>query len=494
MLFRAFSALLAIPIAVLAADSILIPPPLTVPLNCVIAESLALARDPILAEKELEVDKAREKLRDVDMGAILPKFDISTGMGPAPGIHNTPDTSSLHVFPNGSLNQPTFLPGSSVYQYQKEYDFGNWGPFFGFQAEVAQPLNIGRFRAGRRASERQIDISSSDFHKEKLEVSEQVQILYYQRLYALTMRGILDSARRDLDKAQKKLSDQLDQGAKGVAQTDLLQLKAGRFALDQGWNEALLGISRTAFGLRFVLAWPDSVEIQFADSVLATRSEAIPSLDSLKLFTLRDHPDLKRLKNGLAARQELLKVAQGELGPDIFLFGSFNYTKAWSSDRESGGNNPFARDPLNELTGLAGLGMKLNLNFWQRYQEYRKDRLELRQLERTEVYAARGLLLKVEDAYARLLKSRADVEEAQKALRASKAWLKGAAMKYDLDPSTSRDLISPFKQSLTAQRDYYQAVLDYNLSVAALFKAVGWTLPDYFRSLPSGGVKGGQGK
>ncbi len=470
---------LCLPLAVLAAETPAFPP-VSIPLNCAMAESLALARDPILAEKELDVDKAREKLRDVEMGAILPKFEISTGMGPAPGLRDVPDTSSLHVAnPNGT-------PGpNSVYQVQKEYDFSEWGPFFGFEADVVQPLNIARFRAGKRASERQIDVSAADFQKERLDVSEQAQTLYYQRLFALTMRGVLDSAKSNLDKAQRKLSDQLDKGTGGVSQTDLLQLKAGRYSLDQGLNEAVLGVSRTDFGLRFLLAWSDSAEIPLEDSILTVRPEVLPSLDSLKLFTLRDHPDLKRLKNGLAARQELLKVAQGELGPDIFLFGSFQYTKAWSSDRQSGGSdNPFDRDPLNEVTGLAGLGIKLQLNFWQRYQNYRKERLELRQLERTEVYAARGLLIQLEDAYAQLLKSRADIEEAQNSMRAAQAWLKGVAMKYDLDPSGSKDLIAPYKQSLTSQREYYQAVLEYNLAVARLFKAVGWTLPDYFHSLP----------
>jgi outer membrane protein TolC len=282
------------------------------------------------------------------------------------------------------------------------------------------------------------------------------------------------------------MADKLDDGDESVSQTDLLQLKAGRFALDQGVNEAELGLARTRLGLRFLLGWPDTTSPAFTDTALSMRPEAIPTLDSLKIYTLRDHPDLKRLSNGLAARRELLKVAQGELGPDIFLFGSFQYSKAWSSDRQTGGKDPFARDPLNEVTGVAGLGMRLQLNFWQRYQKYRKERLELRQLQRTEVYAARGLLLQVEDAYVRLLKAKADVEDAQKAMRAAEAWLKGAAMKADLDASENGNLVGPFRNSLTAKRDYYKAVLEYDLSVTRLFKSVGWTLSDALGNLRPG--------
>jgi outer membrane protein TolC len=446
-------------------------------LTCADVERIALQDHPILSERAMEVDKAQEKVRDLDMGVILPRFEIETGMGPAPGIRQVVrDTLQRY-----NRADPYYNSG-------REFDFSEWGPFFGIQARVVQPLNIARYRAGRRAATLRVRVSEAELKKERLDVSEEAQTICMQRLYALTMRRELEAARKDLDRAQKKLSDRLDEGDEAVSQTDVLQLKAGRFALDQGVNEAALGVERSGLGLRFLLARPDGDSAAaLADSVLTLRGEELPPLDSLKLAALRNHPDLTRLRNGLAARQEMLKVAQGEIGPDIFLFGTFEYSKAWSSDRQSGGGDPFARDPLNELTGVAGLGMRVRLNFWNSYQTYRRERLSLRQLERTEVYAARGVLLRVEDAYLRALKARADAEAAQNALRAAEAWLKGAAMRYDLDPDEASGLTAPFRQSVTAKRDFYKAVLEYNLAVAALFKSVGWTLSDYLGTLHATG-------
>jgi outer membrane protein TolC len=395
-------------------------------------------------------------------------------MGPAPGIRQKLDRGTLTA------------GGDTVLNYDRAYDFGEWGPFFGIKGTVIQPLNIARYRAGRRAATLHTRVSEAAFQKERIEVSEEAQTICNQRVFALTMHRELESAKRDIDRAQRKLVDALDEGDEEVSQTDVLQFKAGRFALDQGYNEASLGVQRSALALRFVVAAHDSEEVVLADSVLIRRTEPIPSLDSLKMAALRDHPDLQRLRNGLAARRELLKVAQGEIGPDIFLFGNVEYSKAWSSDRQSGGGDPFARDPLNELTGVAGLGMRLRLNFWERYQTYRKERINLRQLELTEVYAARGVLLKVQDAWLRLEKSRVDIEDAQRALRAADAWLKGAAIRYDLDRSEARSMSQPFRQSIASRHEYYGAVLEYNLAVAALFKSVGWTLSDYLGSLKPG--------
>jgi outer membrane protein TolC len=437
----------------------------------------ALEVHPILKEKSLEIDKAQQKLSELKMGAILPKFLLETGVGPAPGLKTIDDT--LFLESSGGAGST----GQFIRQTEKDFDFKNWGPFFGIEMTVAQPLNLSRYRAGYKAASANIKVSEAQFQKEKLDISEEAQKLYFQRVYAGQMHSILKDATKELDRAQKRMEELLDEGDESVKQTDLLEMKAGRYTLEKARNEAGLGVARADLGLHFLLQVPDSVGLVPKDSALFMRREALPSLDSLKMLTLLNHPDLKRLANGLAARRELVRVAKGEIGPDIFLFGTFQYTKAWSSDRQSGGEDPFARDPLNEITGVGGLGMRLNLNVWSRYEKVRKEKIELTQLERTEAYAARGLILKMQDEYIQMLNQRANAAEAQKSLRAAEAWLKGAALKYDLDPSTAKDMISPYKTVLGAKRDYFEAVLNYNLAVSKVIKSIGWTLTDYFHNL-----------
>ncbi|MDQ3000567.1 MAG: TolC family protein [Fibrobacterota bacterium] len=436
----------------------------------------ALQVHPILKEKSLEIDKAQQKLHELKMGAILPKFLLETGVGPAPGLKTVDDTLYVESDP----------PGGSIgfiRQSEKDFDFQNWGPFFGIEMTVAQPLNLSRYRAGYKAASANIKVSEAQFQKEKLDISEDAQKLYFQRVYAGQMFSILKDATKELDRAQKRMEALLDDGDESVKQTDLLELKSGRYTLEKARNQAGLGVARADLGLHFLLQVPDSVGLVPKDSILFMRPEALPSLDSLKMLTLLNHPDLKRLANGLAARRELVRVAKGEIGPDIFLFATFQYTKAWSSDRQSGGEDPFARDPLNQINGVGGLGMRLNLNVWSRYEKVRKEKIELTQLQRTEAYAARGLILKMQDEYIQMLNQRANVTEAQKSLRAADAWLKGAALKYDLDPSTAKDMISPYKTVLGAKRDYFEAILNYNLAVSKVIKSIGWTLTDYFHNL-----------
>ncbi len=445
-------------------------------LDCIAMERRAQESNPILHEKKLNIEKAQQSMHELEMSSLLPKFMVQTGVGPAPGLRYVLDTTSLHFLGTDGNEH-------SISQYQKDYDFGDWGPFFGIEVSAVQPLNLSRYRAGHRASFAQIQVSEAEFQKERMDVSEEAQKFYYSSVYAGTMLSTLKEASHELDKAQRKMEQMLDDGDESVKQTDLLELKAGRFTLEKAKGEAALGMARAHLGMNFMLLVSDSERVATKDTILALRPEVIPSLDTLKMLTLLNHPDLKRLTNGLAARRELVRVAKGEMGPDIFLFGNFNYTKAWSTDRQSGGSDPFARDPLNQITAVGGLGVRLNLNFWQRYEKVRKERIELTQLERTETYAARGLLLKMQDEYIQMLNLRNNVTESQKSLRAAEAWLKAAAMKYDLDPGSAKDLLGPYRAVLSAKKDFFESILNYNMAVAKVFKSVGWTLSDYINSL-----------
>ncbi|MEO6094561.1 MAG: TolC family protein, partial [Fibrobacteria bacterium] len=190
---------------------------------------------PMLLEKKLEIDKAEQQMRELEMAAILPRFQVETGIGPAPGLKPLKDTLKLP----GPLG-----PDSVRYilQDHKDYDFGTWGPFFGIEMTVAQPLNFSRYRAGHRATVSNVKVAEAQFHKEQIEVSEEAQKLYFQRVYAGQMFAILKDATKELDRAQKKMEEMLDEGDEGVKQTDLLELKAGRYTLEKSRNEAGLGV------------------------------------------------------------------------------------------------------------------------------------------------------------------------------------------------------------------------------------------------------------
>ena len=167
-----------------------------------------------------------------------------------------------------------------------------------------------------------------------------------------------------------------------------------------------------------------------------------------------------------------------QLGPEFFLFASGQFSNAWASE----GNELFDRDQTNNLNGALGVGMRYQLNVWKPWTSLRKKRLEYQQLRRKENYATRGLLLQLDQQWAVVQRDRGRVESSARSQRAAEAWLKGAAMKYDIDPSEGKGLIKAFQAEIKTRTDWSKAVLDYNISVAKLYRQVGWTPEDARRA------------
>ncbi len=447
----------------------------TLRLDYVEFEKEVLKNYPLLLESEITVEQKKLALKKLEMSAWLPKFQINMGFGPAPGLENIPDSN--FIVTGAGRNDSVWVENS-----HRRYDLSSWGPFFGVDVGVIQPLNLYRYRSGTNAAKLAIKVTEAEHYKEKLKVSKEAVEIYYGYLMAKELLREITQAEIDFDKAEETIEELLDDESESVSQKDLLKLKASRYRLVKAKNQTLTGLARAKLGARFYL-FLKSKTFAPKDTVLLPLSLVLPPLDTLKLWTLKNHPDLKRLEHGLAARREMLKVARGELGPDIFLFGTFKYAKAWSAKREAGEREAFASDPLNEIDGAAGLGMRLRLNFWSRIQDFKKKKLELKKLKRTEIYAARGLLGRLEEAYVQLEEARLNMKAARASLRAAEAWLKGAAMDYDLDPTLAMDLISPYKEALNGRNNYYQSIFEYNKAVVKVILSVGWTLTDYLSNV-----------
>ncbi len=444
----------------------------TLRLDYIEFEQHVLAGHPILKEDALNVAHKELQLRQVEYGAILPKLDLDMGMGPAPGLKLLDDYRPVVI--NGRESD-----SMSIKNQSRTYDFSNWGPTFGMQARIAQPLNLYRYRAGHLAAKLNIAVAKDEFYKQKMQISKESQEIYFGWIYSAKMMKETSKALNDFSDAEEKMEEMLDDEEEGISQKDLLKLRANLFQLQKGYNEAKTGYQRAQLGARFFLFLADTIKFQPKDTVLSKIPVHLPSLDSLKMLLIHHHPDLRRLANGLSAREELIKVAKGELGPDIFLFGGFDYTKTWSRKRESGGKDAFTKDPLNDLSGVGGLGFRLRLNLWARNERVKKAKLELKQLQRKEVYATRALLMLLEEAYIQVKEAESNVSSASNSLRAAEAWLKGAAMAYDLDPSQAKEMITPYKEVLEGKRNFFEAVYLYNQAVAKVIYCVGWTLSDF---------------
>ena len=418
----------------------------------------ALSNDPMLAESRQGVDSKKDKIRALKAEAVLPTFNVSMLVGPAPGLRDEIDSD-----------------GDTM----RVYDFSKMGPFWGVQAKFVQPLNFGQYLSGKKALEadlqqKRYSIVSQVNHKEV-----EFQTYYYNYLLALEMQRLAAAAKTKVDEAYDKMEEALDDDDPNVSQMDFLNLKAKMHTVREGVSEADLGMKRVQLAIRFSLGLRDEDVFVAEDTCLLPRSEPLPMLEEVRQTTLLNHPELKQLAAGMTARRTQMQLAEAKLAPEFFIMGEFEYVKSWAGNRSVMQKDAFAEDAVNKLDGLIGIGLRYRLNFWKYWEEFRSAKTDYRGLQMKDRYAADGLVAKAEEQYYQVVAAKEKMEELKESLRASDAILKGSAMQYDLDKSKTGDLVSAYTQNVNLQKDYLFAVCKYNVEFAELISRMGMSLSEF---------------
>ena len=426
--------------------------------DCLRFVEQGLANDPQMAETKHGLESKNDKIRSLTAEVILPTFNLSMMVGPAPGLKETIDQW-----------------GDTV----DTYDFSRMGPFWAVEAKFIQPLNLGQYRSGKKALEADLQQKTFEIENSTHKKEVELQSYYYNYLLALEMKRLAADAKKQVDKAYDQLEEALDEDEPTVSQNDLLNLKAKMHTVKEGVIEADLGMKRVMLAIRFALALPEGDTFATEDTVLAMRPEPLPTEEQVRDLTIKYNPELKQLEAGLRARRLQMDLAEAKLAPEFFIMGEFQYVKSWAGNRNVLQKSAFAQDAVNKISGLVGVGLRYRLNFWKSWEEFRKARTDYRGLQLKENYAADGLVAKAVEQYYQVVAAKEKLDALRESLRASEAILKGAAMKYDLDKSQTSDLVSAYTQNVTMKKDYYFAVCRYNVEFAGLIAKMGLSLQEY---------------
>ncbi len=417
-----------------------------------------LAKEPQLAEKRFESESKMNRIKSLKSEVILPTFNVSMMVGPAPGLKETVDNW-----------------GDTV----DTYDFSRMGPFWAVEAKFIQPLNLGQYQTGKKALEADLVQKTFEIANSERKKEVELQTYYYNYLLALEMKRLAADAQKQVDRAYDQLEEALDEDEPTVSQSDLLNLKAKMHTVKEGVIEADLGMKRVMLAIRFALALPDGDTFVAEDSVLTMRSEPLPTEEQVREMTVKYNPELKQLDAGLQARRLQMDLAEAKLAPEFFIMGEFQYVKSWAGNRNVLQKSAFAQDAVNKISGLIGVGLRYRLNFWKNWEEYRQAKTEYRGLQLKENYAADGLVSKAVEQYYQVVAAKETLDALRESLRASEALLKGAAMKYDLDKSQTSELVSAYTQNVSMKKDYYFAVCRYNVEFAGLIAKIGLSLSEF---------------
>ena len=349
--------------------------------------------------------------------------------------------------------------------------FKGLGPFTRLGIDLNIPVwTFGKLDAALRAAQEGVESEHARGDTRRAEVIMRTKQLYYGLLLSRQLSLVLHDMLDTMDKAVKKTQERLDQGSSSVTELDLLKLKTGRAKFAKGVFEidASMELTRSALARAIGAQMGDGFDI--ADRKLQPVEADIAPLTVYLAEGPPRRPEARQLTSGIAAQSAKLDLQEAGYYPNLFLTAGFEYATAPNRTEQT---NPFVYDDFNFIRPVGVLGIRWDLNFLLTSAKVEEARADLERLQARRREAASGLALEIRKAYGEVTQARNTIQASEEGRKAGRGLLVLTVSNFDLGIGEAEELFKGLGAYTEATTDYFRAVYDYNVALAALSKAVG---------------------
>lgn len=407
----------------------------------------ALATSPEIRQFQRGAEVAMAK-RDQADAARYPQIELTAVVGPSPRARGTVVDSP------DRKDSPTI---NNVFEI--------------VEMTLVQPLyTFGKISSFREAADAGVRVDRAKVEEKASDVILRIKELYYGRLLASDLLGLIDEISEDLDKAGEKTERQLKADAPGVDEVDLYKLKAFRGEALRNRNEAQKGFDLATAGLRTFAGLDPGQPLELdAKGLDAAPRQAEPEEQAIGT-ALDLRPEMSQVRAGLKATEALVRAEESNLYPQFFLGVNGYFAQAGNRTRQQ---NPFAYDPLNDRFVAVVLGLKYNLDFGITRGKIRAAQAEHLKVQETKQFAEQGIPLQVRKAHRELAEAKESIRATEEGWRNARKWLVAAKANFDLGVGDARDLGEAVEVYAKLRAENFKAMYNYNLSLANIEHATG---------------------
>ena len=339
------------------------------------------------------------------------------------------------------------------------------------EMKLVQPLyTFGKLTGFRSAAEEGVKVEKAKVEEKAADLILRVKELYYSRLMASDMLGLIDEISGDLDKAIVKTTRQLKAEVPGADEVDLYKLKAFRGEVLKNREEAQKGFDLATGALMFYAGLNRTQPFELDAIGLEASPKDVEPVDRGMDIALELRPEMTQVRAGLKATEALVMAEESNLYPQFFAAVNSVYAQAGNRTRQQ---NPFAYDPLNDRYAVIVLGFKYDLDFGITRGKIRAAQAEHLKVGETKQFAEQGIPLQVRKAHRELTEAQETLKATEDGWRNAKKWLVAAKANYDLGVGESRDLGQAAETYAKLRADNFKAMYNYNLSLANIEYATG---------------------
>ena len=418
-------------------------------------EELAFKNNQKIQDAQLSLKVSEAKRIQASHAKILPKFQVRNVWGPSPIAEGELDPTGGYVI---SEDVTTSIPEDLRYFTQVDLD-------------LIQPIyTFGKLNGLSTAAEFGVEAGQAGLEKSKEDVRLEVRRLYWALLLGRELLAVIEDTRKEMNQAESKIQELLDEGAEEVSQIDLFKLQIAQYEVNKRNRETLDKIELTKSVLRITLGLSENTDYDIETEYLDPLETDLDSLSVYTATALQNRPELAQLRAGVGARRALVGVSKSDYYPQFFLGGQIKYN--FAKDRFDPKGH-FIYNPTNFFRPGIVVGLNWNLNFVQTRDRIRLAQAEYTKLSQKEEPLISGIKLEVKKAYLEVTQAGTNFRESRKALRASDNWLRSESMAWDIGVGEVKDLIDAFKANGSMQAAHLENIFKYNVALAKLSKASG---------------------
>jgi outer membrane protein TolC len=306
-----------------------------------------------------------------------------------------------------------------------------------------------------------------------LEVAFRTGELYYNVLLTQALDRLAVRTGETVERAKREVQRLLDEGAEGVDDADLFQVRL----TEQEYRRRLVEINQrlatARSALRRQLFIEESTVIDVAADELTPIDFALHP-DSLSYYLelgVRSRPELNQAAAGIAARRALVDVAESDYYPKLGFQATYGYSFTLPARPRQ--DNAFVGDSYRGNRTRTGFGLQMNLNFAQTKARVEQAEAQLNEVRHQEEAAQQLVRFEIEDAYRQVIIAQTNVTTRDEDVRITTEWLRTEQINFDLGFGDTENLVEAVRANLEAEARYYESVQRFNIAVLRLWDATG---------------------
>jgi outer membrane protein len=335
---------------------------------------------------------------------------------------------------------------------------------YGLRATLQQPLFTGgKISGAANAAEYLSDATKEDYKKDKADVQYNIKAAYWNLFRANEFNKFVDENVNQIKSHAKDAENLMKQGM--LTSNDLMKVQVQLSDAMVRQIDAINNVKLAMYALNNTLGLPLQTEIELI-STIQIADRTWEEVDKLVGRAFEKRPDVLGMNARVKAGESGLTSARGGWWPQIYLMGNYNYLRPNS--------RIFPTIDQFKDTWDVTLSFSFDIwNWWQTGYQSNQAQAQLAQAQEGLSMMKDGVMLEVTQSYLGVNQFKERKAVAEQGVKQAEENYRVTDDKYKIGMTPNSELLDAEVLLLQAKLNLTQSLVDYELSMARLSKAIG---------------------